>query len=366
LEVKLRTIRPAWLVLGTFAWGLAAAPSRSLAEPEELSAESLAATAFKLMAQGHYDEGCETYERSERIDPTPQGMLRVAECNERRGRTASAWVAFGQALDMADEREDEDTARTAHEGVERIEANLGKIEIDVPDEVVRVAGLEVQRDGVSVPAAVFGVPVPVDPGLHVVRATAQGRYPWSVQFGLARGPASITVMIPVLEPTSSSGFIDPPNGDLLVDPFALGAAAPLPTLAELPVASGLPEIEPSRPSSMAAAQRTIGSILGGAGLVSVVAGAVFGLQAMATRDEFESTCVARVCAAEAIDAHRRFISQARASTALLGLGMTALAAGVVVYVTAPPEAAVGSSSVALGLGPAFTRESLGLVAAGAF
>src|SRR5262249_9201180 len=150
LEASGTMIRRGWLAIGIVTFGAASA-STGRAEPEQDPAQILADSASGLVALGNYDEGCEEYERSEALDPTPPRMLKAAECNERRGRTASAWMGFRQALDMADQLQDEASARVAHRGIERVEATLGKIEILLSDGAAALAGLEVRRDGLLVP-----------------------------------------------------------------------------------------------------------------------------------------------------------------------------------------------------------------------
>ncbi|HEY3667395.1 MAG TPA: hypothetical protein VGL19_15415 [Polyangiaceae bacterium] len=360
--------RPAWLAIGFVAFGMVAPaahaepasdaqrravhsdalrndPAESDGEPDEgtAAAQILADAAAQLIASGRYDEGCDQYERSELLDPSPRRMLKVAECNERRGRTASAWTAFTEALDLADDLQDEASARAAHQGVRRLEPGLGKIQIIVPDAAAGVVGLEIRRDGVPVPPTAFGVPIPVDPGDHVVAASAPRCATWSVQLGLARGPAQVSVTIPVLDQPALEPAKSPAN-EVLVDPFASSEMPAPERLLLLKTGSGLPADDGrASPTSFASTQRTVGWLLGVAGGVSIAAGTALGL----TTDS-------------------RLASQASASTALLGLGVTALAAGVVVYVTSPTDMPPRARATAFRVGPQVSGSSLGVSAAGSF
>ena len=333
LDLQSAMMRPLSLAVVMFCLG--AAVCQRPASAQEPTAQALAEAASKLMAQGRYDEGCDQYARSERIDPTPRRKIKVAECNERRGRTATAWVAFSQALDMADERQDDLAASAAHDGLERIEANLDKIEVVVPDEAAAVAGLEIRRDGLLVAKAAYGLAVPVDPGKHVVSASAPGRHSWSVEFALARGPAAISVIIPVLEHARECYPGAVCEEEVLVNPFTTADRAPLETRSFAP-ASPAPSADPA---TSLTAQRTVAFILGGVGLTAIGAGALVGL---AREDQAGS--------------------EARASTALLGLGVASLAAGVIVFLTEPDAV----PRTALQVGPSIGNRSLGVSAGGSF
>jgi hypothetical protein len=215
------------------------------------------------------------------------------------------------------------------------------IEIVLSDAAAAVAGLEVRRDGLLVPPNAFGAPIPVDPGKHVISATAPHRAPWSVQLGLAGGSASVSIAIPVLDWLPA--FEPHEDAGVLVDPFAVSDVPPAERLLLLATGSGLPFDDAKSSASLGSTQRAVGWLLGGVGVTGIAAGTALGL-----------------------GADSRFASQARASTALLSLGLTALVAGVVIYITAPPEAQPRDKPVDVAVVPAVGSSSLGLAAVGSF
>lgn len=90
-----------------------------------------------------------------------------------------------------------------------------------------------------------------------------------------------------------------------------------------------------------AAQRTAGWLVGGAGLLAVVVGGVFGVRAKATYDDARSAhCPggSGSCDAAGIDGGRDAHDQARVATIAMVLGGAALAAGAVLVLTAPRDA----------------------------
>ena len=178
--------------------GLAAVPARSDICAEPLSADALAQSASELTRKGDYRQACANYHKSARLDPATRRFLKLAECQEKVGMTASAWLTFAEARDRAEERGEKDLAVIARQSAARLEGALVRVAIVAP-EAADIDGLEIRRDGALVPAAALGVGVPVDPGAHVIAAKAPGRRAWSTQIGLAPGKTTVTVTVPNLE-----------------------------------------------------------------------------------------------------------------------------------------------------------------------
>jgi serine/threonine-protein kinase len=327
---------------------------------DRATAEALSDAASQLMAQGKYAEGCSKYEASQRLDPSARRLLQVAECNERRGMIASAWTAFGWAAEEAEGRGEQDLARAAREGAARLEANLGKMAV-VVSPAADVKGLVVVRDGSVVPPSVFGLPVAVDPGPHVVSASAPGKRTWSAQIELSPGKAAVTLTIPPLDderPASANGSPD------LVDPW-LGERGPSSALGSGGQGNRsliVPAEAPERDTG--STQRTVGLLIGGAGLASVAVGTVFALKANSTRDELAQACPAAACPADMLEIVDKSRQQARAATVFFGLGAAALVGGAIVYFTSPSSRPEHPS--AFRLAPALGPGTTGMIATGQF
>lgn len=178
--------------------GLAVVPARSEICTDPITAESLSQAASELARKGDHRQACAYYQKSVRLDPSTRRYLKVAECQEKAGMTASAWLTFAEARDRAEERGEKDLAVVARHGAARLEGALVRIAIVAPDSM-DIDGLEIRRDGARVPEAALGVAVPIDPGPHVITATAPGRHGWSMQIGLAPGRTTVTVTVPNLE-----------------------------------------------------------------------------------------------------------------------------------------------------------------------
>ncbi len=61
-------------------------------------------------------------------------------------------------------------------------------------------GLSIRRDDVEIDRGLLGTSLPVDPGRHVVEASAPGHHSWKTEVN-ARERSGVRVNIPVLKPT---------------------------------------------------------------------------------------------------------------------------------------------------------------------
>ena len=299
---------PISLGTGALAFALIVSPSHA-ESTDKAKAEAFACAASKFVEHGDYDQGCALYAESARVDPSTRRILKVAECNERRGLIASAWISVSEARDMAETRNEPALARAAQKRGSRLETKLGKIEIDVPH-AADVDGLEIRRDGLLVSRAVYNVPVAADPGPHVVSVSAPGRHAWSAEIGLSPGKMTVKVVVPSLEAEPSLA----PHGPL---------PAPSP---KKPLA---PAADPG------AAQRTVAWVVGGAGVASVAVGTYFGLRAQSTHAALAATCPNGLCSAAASGQIDAFHAQSAASTAFFTIGAAAIIGGLIGYFTAP-------------------------------
>jgi len=337
--------RHRWKVgIGVACLSMALAARAAHAEPpaDRADAEALSGAAAELAKQGLYGAACAKYEASARLDPSARRFMTLADCQERGGMTARAWMSFGDAQDWAQSRGDKALAESARNHVKRLEAQLGRIEIVVPPDN-EIEGLQIRRDGVLVADAVRGVPVPVDPGSHVVSATAPGRRTWATTIGMSPGKVTVSVVIPFLKDADEPALpADEPT--LPANPYAAAPSRPddgaVPRsrhrapLRLLPAPSPDSGFDPDRGST----QRTVGWVLGGTGLAGIAAGTFLALGVNSAHDSITARCGNGMCPSDVRDDMDAMRAQASASNVLFLGGIASLAGGTIEYVTARYEA----------------------------
>ncbi len=186
----------ATLVAALFAMARGA-HAQGVTPESSLAAQALFDEAKRLMQDGDAAAACPKFEESERLEQGIGTKLNLATCYERIDRTASAWILY---LEVESEtRRNGQTAREtlAHEHAAALSEKLSRVTIDVPA-TSRITGLTVERDGIRLGSAQWGLSVPVDPGIHTVRAYAGLKTMWQVDLKVPLGPSTQTLSVPVL------------------------------------------------------------------------------------------------------------------------------------------------------------------------
>lgn len=311
------------------------APAQTVDAQVKAAAQSLFDEARVLVAEGRHAEACSRLAESQRLDPSIGTRFYLAECMERTGRTASAWSLYHEVADLA--RTDGQAAREAfaRDRANRLAPQLARLALKVPAPVTSLAGLRITRDGVEVGAAQSGQALPVDPGIHIVRVEATGKEPWEGKVDVHEPGQTVTVDVP-------------PLSDVKMTPSAPAPSGPVPP--------------PPQGEAPGSTQRTIGLIPAGAGVALAAVGAVFGAVAIERRDRSNAgRCDARdFCDATGVALRRESLDAAHVSTGLFVAAGVAVAAGAVVYLTAPRGRPASAAAVGVAPAPA------GLVVLGRF
>lgn len=319
--------------------------------------------AVALMKAKRIEQACLKFEESQRLGPSSGAAFNVARCSEQSGRTATAWAQYAAAETLAREQGKAKHQQAARRARQRLEPKLSKLVIEVP-EASRVAGLEIQRDGAPVEPASWGVAVPVDPGAHLVGATAPGRVSFETSVSVAPQAAVATLTIPLLDEhpaaPAAAGEHDqepaPPPAPALAPPPSAAALPPpapvpwpgAPAWAPSRPGVGAPEAEQEKPGST---QRGLAVAVGTAGLAGVAIGAGFGIHAIMTNDESKEQCNPsdpNLCSVKGKELRDEAFDAATVSTVALMAGGVALVGGVVLYLTAPSASAPPASAAGRG------------------
>lgn len=290
---------------------LGASPAR--AEPtaqERAASEALFREAKKLALADQIPEACAKFAESQRLDPRLGTLLYLATCHAQEGKTATAWVEFVEVASQAKRAGQREREALAREKAQELEARLSMLVLRAEG---REGGLTVRLNGLEI--RTLNTALPVDPGPVTIEASAPGKKTWSRTIEIAKGPSTQTATIPRL-------LDDERASPRPVRSPALGADAS-PSFASSPAG-------PSR-----AGRWIAGGALGGAGAIGVVIGSVFGLRAAQQSADADALCAGKYCWQQGLDGHAAASRSALVSTIAFGAGLTFLAAGAVVVLTAP-------------------------------
>jgi hypothetical protein len=151
------------LVAALFGAVISIAPNHARAD--EATAEALFQAGKGLMDQKKYAEACPKLEASFKLGPAVGTMLNLADCHEKEGKLAQAWGNWGDARDQAKRENDKPRMELAARRQKELDPRVPKLTVNVTG---AVNGLDVYRDELQLESAMLGVPLPVDPGVHIV------------------------------------------------------------------------------------------------------------------------------------------------------------------------------------------------------
>lgn len=237
------------------------------ADDDRAAALDLFAQGRELVRAGEYQAALSKFAAAAKIMRTFGILLNIAECEEKLGRTASAWATWAEARSVAVEGHRADDEAMALERQRALEPSLSRLTIVVPT-AADLPDLEIRRDGEVVARAAWGTAIAVDPGAHVVEAKAVGRETktFDIMVPPKAGRATLTI-IPLGEAPTPASSQPPP---------AAPAPAPQPAAA-IPLAShdatGVERaLYKPAPVHESSGPQTAGWILGGIGVAAAGAG----------------------------------------------------------------------------------------------
>lgn len=314
------------------------APSFACAQQggvDKAAAEVLFDRGVAAMHADEVEKGCDLFEQSLRIEPGIGAMLYLAECYEKLGKTASAWAMFREGASAAHAEGQTDRANAGYKRAARLVPKLSTITLQVAPDAL-TPGLEVLRDGMPVAQGLWNIGVPVDPGKHSVQARAPGHEPWTSEVDVSAEPAQLTINIPKL--TAAEVVPPPPSPPPVAQPVLAPLAAP----------SAAPIRTDARPVTGWPVERTIGLVVGGAGIVALGTSAYFGLRAIDKNDAAKDVCPKSPnCPDERGPALTRSSQSAARLANVFAIGGAALAiTGLVVYLAGGSQEAAPAVAVA--------------------
>jgi hypothetical protein len=283
------------------------------------TAQALFDEAKALMDRDEHAAACPKLEESQRLDPGPGTLFHLASCYENIGRTASAWAAYLEVAGAA-----RAAGRSAHEALARERAaalapRLSRLRLlvspDVPSDTT------IERDGIELGRGAWSANVPVDPGVHRVRATSSSTLPWEGRVEVRGEGRTVTLSVPPLVPRRTRGASE------------LGEAA----------RAGAEDQGTGAEGRGAGPRGAIALGAAAVGVVAAGAGTYFGLRAITLDDRSAAHCSGNTCDARGVTLRDDAMSAGTTSPVLFVGAGVALAASLVLWLTTPRGPALARS-----------------------
>ncbi len=279
---------------------VAAQPAFAQSAGHDAIALALFADGRELAARGDWARACDKFEAANQLTHWLGVELNLADCYEHAGRTASAWSLFRKAADHA-ARDHDARVTYARARADALAPTLSHVVLGMA--TGPHANVVVRVDHVEVPGAGLGVALPIDPGAHVIEIAAPGHVTRTLRIAVT-AHADVQVAVPELEPIA-------------------------------------PATAPARIPARTRSHRHLALWIGGAGVALAGTSLALGIDAKlgydaAVRDHCDA---ALRCDDRGMSAIRGARLHGDAATIAGGVGLAAIAAGIVLYVASPNERA---------------------------
>jgi len=317
--------RARWASFSAFAVACCIALPAAAEDEVKAAATSAFDQAEQLMTAHEFAGACLKYAESQRLDPQLGTLLHLADCLEQNGQTASAWAAFREAEEVAEKRNDPRRSLAA-ERVAKLTPHLSKLQINLPKSA-DPSSLHVERDRVVVGSALWGAPIPTDPGTHTITVSAPGHRAWT-------GSA-------IVRSDGSTAVVDVPELEVEVPPSPEASATPKPVA---PPPSQAAPSKHAQGGSKMSTQGVLGWSAVGLGAVGLGVGVIFELKRsskLSSRDEICASGDPAECPPGSQARVDELTSEARSAATVATVGFIAggvlAAGGVALLLTAPKQ-----------------------------
>lgn len=284
------------------------------AEPDSADtalAEALFRDARTLMKDKKYAAACPKFEESYRLVAKLGTLLNLAACHDEQGKTGSAWGEYSKAITEAKAANEQERVLFAREKLDALEARLSTVIVEVS---APVAGIDVVIANNAIRKAAWGTPIPFDPGKHELVARAPGHQTFKKMIDVPPGPATTTETIPALMPIAKE-VAKPVEGE----------------------------------EDGGNTQATIGWVIGAIGLAGLGLGTGFGVNTFIQDGNSNDHCDdSNLCDQDGVDLRNAALTSATISTIAFAVGGAAVAAGIIVVVTAPASPGLATARLWLG------------------
>lgn len=169
-------------------------------------ADRLFREARTLLANEKYAEACVLLQDSQRLEPALGTLLNLADCLEKTGKRASAFIAFNQASAWATRNNEAKRAEVALHRAQVLKPQLAFVAVELaaftPQAVAVLRQQEAPPEVVVVRWTLVGATesIPVDAGKYSLTVEAPGRKPHTELFEVGERQSGLLLLkVPVLD-----------------------------------------------------------------------------------------------------------------------------------------------------------------------
>jgi hypothetical protein len=303
------------------AAGFFSTPSLAAPTAAELErARSTFRAAMALEAANDWGGALAKFREVAAVKTSAQVQFHIGRCLEHLGKWTEALGQYRLAADSVEPAK-KDVLKEIEAARQSLEARIPKLTIR---RGIGADSVTISLDGLPLGAPMIGSEMKVDPGPHTIVATEDGKERFSQK-------------VAVNENEAKSMTIDIQPNKPLVSASADSAARPV------------PDTKPQA-SARAGGSRTLGYVVGGVGLASLVASGAFFLMRQQTIDELDKVCVDGHCPPESKSTEDDGKLYQSISQGTLALGVVGVAVGSYLIFSRRPESSAAPAKVSLTTG----------------
>lgn len=312
-------------------------PLSAFAQSDEqrAAARELATAGAEAFKAGKFDQALDNFTKAESLYHALPHLLFIARAHAKLGQYVKAREAYmkviKEVLPANAPQAARDAQTSASSEVSNIEPKIGRVTVTVANKE-QAKDLVVSVDGAPIAAVLIGVPVPVDPGDHVIEGVATG----------LRGKANVRVDpgqrqdVPLRLEQDASALPPAAVGAAAAPPPQQAAPPPQPAAAAAP-----PPNQPSADQGKSGGTnglRVASYVAFGVGAVGLVGGTIFMVQSVSKQKDADDLCTLPngACDKKLEDKIDGLLSDAQSARTLgivgLAVGVAGVGTGVTLFV----------------------------------
>jgi hypothetical protein len=333
-------------LIATLLLSSALAPTVALAQTsdaDKATARDLAVEGYKALQSKDYAAAADRFTHADALYHAPTVLLGLARAHVGLGKLVSAQELYSR---VAHEPLPPNASTASKKAVLDAQKELDSLALRLPSVVINVKGHDAPRvtlDGIELRAAALGLKRPVDPGQHVITASATGFVPSEVTMSFTEGKSeTVTLELkrPQAEPPRGVAVAPAPKPPVAKPPAATPVPAPASTTpALMPLAPPEPAPAPEQIKGDGSTQKTIGFVALGVGAAGLLVGGITGGLAVSKHGEITESCPDGHCPQGSQGRFKTDVDSYNTLGTLSTIGFIAggalAATGVILMLTAP-------------------------------